>query len=51
VELRANSTGLRVEPIMGEESLDERAGRLVIPDAGRTIDDKLVRSLRDVGRR
>lgn len=51
VEVSAYGVGLRVEPVVGEESLDERGGRLVIPAAGVQIDDNLVRSLRDVGQR
>jgi len=50
VEVSAQGAGLRVEPI-AEESLDERDGRLVIPAAGIKIDDDVVRSLRDAGRR
>jgi AbrB family looped-hinge helix DNA binding protein len=50
VEVSAQGAGLRVEPLT-EESLDERAGRLVIPEAGVKIDDDVVRSLRDAGRR
>jgi AbrB family looped-hinge helix DNA binding protein len=51
VDVSAYGTGLRVEPVPGNESLDERDGRLVIPVAGVQIDDTLVRSLRDVGHR
>ena len=51
VEVSAYGTGLRVEPLMGEESLAERDGRLVIPAAGPQINDNLVRSLRDAGQR
>ena len=51
VDVSAYGTGLRVEPLTGEESLEERDGRLVIPAAGQRIDDNLVRSLRDVGQR
>jgi len=50
VEVIAEGTGLRVEPLAGE-SLDERDGRLVIPVTGAPIDDDLVRSLRDAGQR
>jgi len=50
VEVTAEGTGLRVEPVAGE-SLDEREGRLVIPASGVQIDDDLVRSLRDAGQR
>jgi AbrB family looped-hinge helix DNA binding protein len=50
VEVIAEGTGLRVEPLAGE-SLDERDGRLLIPSAGAQIDDELVRSLRDAGQR
>jgi AbrB family looped-hinge helix DNA binding protein len=50
VEVTAEGTGLRVEPLAAE-TLDERDGRLVIPDAGGAIDDDLVRALRDAGQR
>ena len=50
VEVTADGTGLRVEPL-AQESLDERDGRLVIPASGAQIDDDLVRSLRDAGQR
>lgn len=51
VDVSAYGTGLRVEPVAGEESLDERDGRLVIPAAGVLIHDNLVRSLRDASQR
>jgi len=51
VNVSAYGTGLRVEPLTGDESLEERDGRLVIPAAGLQIDDNLVRSLRDAGQR
>jgi len=51
VEVSAYGTGLRVEPVSAEESLDERDGRLVIPPVGLRIGDNLVRSLRDAGQR
>ncbi len=51
VEVSAYGTGLRVEPVLGEESLDKRDGRLVIPASGVQIDDDLVRALRDAGQR
>jgi AbrB family looped-hinge helix DNA binding protein len=50
VEVTAEGTGLRVEPI-ATESLEERDGRLRIPAAGAEIDDDFVRSLRDAGQR
>ena len=50
VDVFADGTGLRVEPLAGE-SLEERASRLVIPAGGAQIDDDLVRSLRDAGQR
>lgn len=50
VEVTAEGTGLRVEPLAAE-SLEEREGRLVIPATGAQIDDDLVRSLRDAGQR
>ncbi len=46
VEVHADGSGLRVEPLAAE-SLDERSGRLVIPPSGTVIDDDAVRSLRD----
>jgi AbrB family looped-hinge helix DNA binding protein len=51
VEVTVRGTGLRVEPLVGEDSLAERDGRLVIPATGSQIDDDLVRSLRDAGQR
>jgi AbrB family looped-hinge helix DNA binding protein len=51
VEVSAYGAGLRVEPLAGAESLDERGGRLVIPATGLQIDDRLVRSLRDAGQK
>jgi bifunctional DNA-binding transcriptional regulator/antitoxin component of YhaV-PrlF toxin-antitoxin module len=50
VEVTAEGTGLRVEPLAAE-TLEERDGLLVIPAAGTQIDDDLVRSLRDAGQR
>jgi AbrB family looped-hinge helix DNA binding protein len=46
VDVRADGTGIRVEPI-AVESLEERGGRLVIPASGAVIDDDTVRALRD----
>lgn len=50
VEVVADGTGIRVEPI-ALESLESRAGRLVIPAAGAPIDDEMVRALRDADQR
>jgi hypothetical protein len=46
VEVTADGTGLRVEPIAGS-GLEERSGRLVIPPSGTPITDDDVRALRD----
>jgi AbrB family looped-hinge helix DNA binding protein len=46
VEVFADGTALRVEPLVGE-GLDERSDRLVIPGSGSPIDDADVRALRD----
>ncbi len=50
VEVAVDGTGLRVEPIAGDEVV-ERAGRLVIPESGVPIDDDEVRTLRDADQR
>lgn len=51
VEVVAEGSALRVEPIAGEQ-LEERAGgRLVIPPTGQPIDDDDVRALRDADQR
>jgi AbrB family looped-hinge helix DNA binding protein len=50
VEVRVEGSGLRVEPLATDD-LTEREGRLVIPAGGETIDDELVRALRDADRR
>lgn len=50
VEVHADGTGLRIEPIAAE-GLVERSGRLVIPASETPLDDDDVRTLRDAGRR
>jgi hypothetical protein len=50
VEVRAEGSGLRLE-VPSDDALEEHGGRLVIPASGMTIDDDLVRSLRDAGQR
>lgn len=50
VEVRAEGAGLRVD-VPADDSLEERDGRLVIPASGASIDDDLVRSLRDAGQK
>ena len=50
VEIVADGAGLRVEPV-ATESLVERAGRLVIPAGGTSLDDDGVRALRDADQR
>ena len=50
VELVADGTALRVEPVPGE-GLEERSGRLVIPASGAALSDEDVRALRDAGQR
>ncbi len=50
VELTADGTGIRIEPVAGE-GLVEESGRLVIPASGAALDDELVRALRDADRR
>ncbi len=46
VEVHADGTGIRVEPIAAE-SLVAQDGWLVIPASGTVVDDELVRALRD----
>ena len=50
VELTADGTGIRIEPVAGEGLVEEN-GRLVIPASGAAVDDELVRALRDADRR
>ncbi len=50
VEVRAEGNGLRLD-VPADETLDERSGRLVIPASGASLDDAMVRSLRDAGQR
>ena len=50
VEVYADGAGLRVEAIAGDD-LEEREGRLVVPASGATIDDDLIRALRDADQR
>jgi len=51
VEVSVYGTSLRVEPLPGDEALEKRGGRLVIPASGLGIDDELVRTLRDAGQK
>ena len=46
VEVVADGSGLRVEPIAGD-TLERRGNMLVIPRSGVRIDDAMVRALRD----
>jgi len=48
VEVTADGTGLRVEPI-ASESLEQRDGLSVIPPAGAAIDDALATQARAAG--
>jgi len=50
VEVVVDGAGIRVEPL-ADESLERRGGRLVIPASGTSMDDEMVRSLRDDGQR
>lgn len=50
VEVVVDGASLRLAPLAGD-ALEERGGRLVIPDSGAVIDDEMVRSLRDADRR
>ena len=50
VELVRDGAGIRLEPVAGA-GVEERGGRLVIPSADASIDDELVRRLRDADQR
>jgi AbrB family looped-hinge helix DNA binding protein len=50
VEVTVDGAGLRVEPLAGDELVEE-GGRLVIPASGAQIGDDLVRALRDADQR
>ena len=50
VELTADGTSIRIEPVAGQ-GLAEEGGRLIIPASGQGVDDELVRALRDADRR
>ena len=50
VDITIDGVALRIE-VVGGDDLVERDGRLVIPPTGETIDDDVVRELRDAGRR
>ncbi len=50
VEVSADGASIRIEPVAGE-GLIEVGGRLAIPAGGVTVDDELVRALRDADRR
>lgn len=50
VDLTVDGTAIRIEAVAGA-AIDEREGRPVIPASGATIDDDLVRALRDADQR
>jgi AbrB family looped-hinge helix DNA binding protein len=50
VEVTADGAALRVEPFAGDD-LEDEDGRLIIPAAGRPVDDDLVQALRDADQR
>jgi AbrB family looped-hinge helix DNA binding protein len=50
VEVTIDGAGLRVEPLAGDDLVEE-CGRLVIPASGVQIVDDLVRALRDADQR
>lgn len=50
VEITVDGSGLHLEPVAGAGVVEE-AGRTVIPAGGAEIDDDLVLTLRDAGRR
>ena len=50
VDVRADGAGIRVD-IPADESLEERDGRLVIPESGMSVDDDSIRALRDAVQR
>lgn len=50
VEVIAEGTGIRIEPVPGDGLIDE-GGRLVIPATGVNVSDELVNALRDADRR
>ena len=50
VEVVADGTGLRVEPLAGTD-LEERGTRLVIPASGADITADMVREMRDADQR
>lgn len=50
VEVTPDGAGLHVEPIASDR-LQEEDGLLVIPATGTTVNDDLVRTLRDADRR
>lgn len=51
VEVFVDGAGLRVEAVAGEDDLEHRGDRLVVPASGADIDDELIRALRDADQR
>lgn len=50
VEVTAEGTGVRIEPVADDE-LEERDGWLVVPPSGASLDDETVRALRHADQR
>lgn len=47
VDISAHGARLHVEPVVEEDGVEQRTGRLVIPPSGAAIDDDTVTALRD----
>lgn len=50
VEVTSDGSGLRIEAVV-EEIVEEKQGRLVIPEAGESVSAEMVRTLRDADQR
>jgi AbrB family looped-hinge helix DNA binding protein len=50
VDVTPDGAGLHIEPV-ADDRLDDEDGLLVIPAAGATVSDDLVRTLRDASQR
>ncbi|MGB6059154.1 MAG: hypothetical protein WBF71_12935 [Microthrixaceae bacterium] len=50
MEVTSDGSGLRIEAVV-EEIVEEKQGRLVIPEAGESVSAEMVRTLRDADQR
>lgn len=51
VDVLVDGVGIRIEPVVADDTLEERDGKLFVPAGGAALTDEMVRALIDADRR